>query len=198
MRPASQGGVSNTLYLLSDQGEYFLKWNETPWFGTFTAEAFHLSLLRQTGTVRVPEVIAFTESQNGAPAWMLQEWIGGASTQQEHDRLGAQLGKNIAALHSVSAAESVVGYGYATCGDDGRINYPNQEWTTFLYEAHLRHHIERARSKNRWSNQRNKCVDRLIERLPQLLNGVMLQELKETKISSPSCALRQQLPRVCL
>lgn len=169
MQPASQGGVSDTLYLLTDQGEYFLKWNETPWFGTFTTEAFHLSLLRQTETVRVPDVIAFAESQNGLPAWMLQEWIGGASVQQERDRLGAQLGEKIAAL---SAAQSVAGYGYVTRGDNGSIHYPHQEWPTFLYEAHLRHHIEQARSENRWSNQRNQRIDRLIERLPQLLSDV--------------------------
>lgn len=172
MRPSSRGGVSDTLYLLTDQGEYFFKWNETPWFGTFTTEVFHLSLLRQTQTVRVPYVVAFAESQNGSPAWMLQEWIGGASAQQESNRLGAQLGEKIAALHAVSAAESAAGYGYVTCHDDGGINYPVQEWSTFLYEAHLRHHIEQARSQNRWSNKRNQRIDRLIKRLPELLRDV--------------------------
>jgi protein-ribulosamine 3-kinase len=172
MQPANPGGVSNTAYLLTERSKYFLKWNETPWFGSFTTEAFHLSLLRQTETVRVPEVIAFAESQNGSPAWMLQEWIGGASTQQEHDRLGAQLGEKLAALHWISAVESLTGYGYVMQGNDGSINHPDQEWATFLYEAHLRHHIEQARSENRWSTQRNQRIDRLIERLPLLLSGV--------------------------
>lgn len=170
VKPVNQGGVSDTSYLLSDQGEYFLKWNETPWFGTFTTEAFHLSLLRQTETVRVPNVIAFAESQNGSPAWMLQEWIGGASVEQERDRLGSQLGEKIAALHRVSVRETATGYGYVT-HDAGSVHYPDHEWSTFLYEAHLRHHIEQARSQNRWSSQRNQRVDHLIERLPQLLNG---------------------------
>lgn len=171
IQPADRGGVSNTAYLLTDQAEYFLKWNETPWFGTFTTEAFHLSLLRQTGTVRVPTVVAFAEGQDGSPAWMLQEWIGGSSTSQERDRLGRPLGEKIAALHRVTA-QSIAGYGYVTRDDDGSIHYPHQEWAMFLYEAHLRHHIEQARSENRWSHQRNQRVDRLIERLPQLLGGV--------------------------
>lgn len=172
MQGTSQGGVSDTLYLLTDRGEYFLKWNVTPWFGTFTTEAFHLSLLRQTQTVRVPDVIAFAESENGTPAWMLQEWIGGASVQQEGNRLGAKLGETIAALHQISAAQTVAGYGYVTQDDSGAIHYPDQEWAAFLYEAHLRHHIEQARSQNRWSFQRNQRIDRLIERLPQLLSSV--------------------------
>lgn len=172
MQPTSRGGVSDTLYLLTDKGEYFLKWNETPWFGTFTNEAFQLSLLRQTNTVRVPDVIAFAESQNGLPAWMLQEWIGGASAEDERNRLGARLAEKIAALHSVTAANCTSGYGYITRDESGSEHLPVDDWATFLYEAHLRHHIERARGENRWSNKRNQRIDQLIERLPKLLSGV--------------------------
>jgi fructosamine-3-kinase len=81
--PAAVGGVSETARLQTDHGDYFLKWNTTPWFGTFITEAFQLSLLRATNTVQVPVVIAFAESENGQPAWMLQEWVGGASADAE-------------------------------------------------------------------------------------------------------------------
>src|SRR5437868_5397202 len=76
---AAQGGVSDTCRLRTERGDYFLKWNQTPWFGTFTNEAFHLALLRDTHTVHVPTIVGYAEGEAGRPAWMLQVWIEGAS-----------------------------------------------------------------------------------------------------------------------
>jgi protein-ribulosamine 3-kinase len=168
---ASRGGVSDTLHLLTDQSDYFLKWNETPWFGTFTNEALQLSLLRETNTVRVPVVIGFAEGEEGRPAWMLQEWIGGASEEDERERLGACLGERIAALHRATAG-TAPGYGYVERNADGSLRLPTTDWPAFLYEGHWRHHVERARKENRWTPERNARVDRLIARLPDLLDGV--------------------------
>lgn len=168
---ATPGGVSETARLQTERGDYFLKWNSTPWFGTFTNEAFHLSLLRDTGTVRVPQVVGFAEGEEGQPAWMLQEWVGGATPEQEANRVGAVLGERIAALHKKTAG-SAPGYGFPQRADDGTVLLPTKEWPLFFYEANLRHHIERARKENRWTPERNQRVDRLIERLPELLGGV--------------------------
>ncbi|MCU0493413.1 MAG: fructosamine kinase family protein [Chloroflexaceae bacterium] len=169
--PTAVGGVSETARLQTNHGDYFLKWNATPWFGTFTTEAFHLSLLRTTNTVRVPAVIAFAESENEQPAWMLQEWIGGASADAEPQRLGARLGERIAALHHVTANISP-GYGHPQHQRDGTVMLPHDDWATFLYEGHLRHHIERAQQDGRWTAQRHRRVEQLITRLPDLLGGV--------------------------
>lgn len=168
-----RGGVSETAHLQTKRGDYFLKWNSAPWFGTFTNETFHLSLLRATDTVRVPHVFGFAEGEEGQPAWMLQEWIGGATPEQETNRLGATLGEKMAALHKKTAG-SAPGHGFPQRNDDGTVRLPTQEWPTFFYEAHLRHHIERARKENRWSPERNQRVDRLIERLPELLGGTKI------------------------
>lgn len=168
--PAAVGGVSETAQLQTDHGDYFLKWNTTPWFGTFTTEAFHLSLLRATNTVQVPAVIAFSDSDTGQPAWMLQTWIGDAAADAEQQRLGARLGERIAALHHVTANTSP-GYGCPQQQRDGTITLPQDDWATFLYEG-LRHHIERAQQDGRWTAQRHRQVDRLVTRLPELLGGV--------------------------
>ncbi len=168
---ATSGGVSETLLLSTDDDVYFLKWNEMPWFGTFTNEAFQLSLLRQTNTVRVPIVIDFAEGEEGRPAWMLQKWAGSADQQDKSLRLGEKLGVRLAALH-LATADSAPGYGYVEPNADGSSILPTQEWVVFLYEAHLRHHIERARQENRWTAERNHRIDKLIERLPDLLGGV--------------------------
>lgn len=171
IQPTAIGGVSETLLLKTNASVYFLKWNETPWFGTLTNEAFQLSLLRQTHAVCVPVVIGFAEGQQGCPAWMLQKWAGSAGKGDESVRLGAKLGERIAALHTATL-NSAPGYGYVERNEDNSTNLPAQDWVGFLYEAHLRHHIERARKENRWSLERNQRVDRLIERLPDLLGSV--------------------------
>lgn len=38
----------------------------------------------------------------------------------------------------------------------------------FFYDT-IRHHIERARSEHRWTTERHKRMERLVERRPQLL-----------------------------
>ncbi|MBD2105291.1 fructosamine kinase family protein [Leptolyngbya sp. FACHB-261] len=165
------GGVSETLLLKTDLNVYFLKWNEKPWFGTFTNEAFQLSLLRQTNTVTVPVVIGFAEAEQGQPAWMLQEWAGTTTQDDAELRLGRKLGQRIAELHAATS-NTAPGYGYVERNEDGSTQLPTQDWASFLYEAHLRHHIERARKENRWTTERNQRVDRLVEQLPNLLAGV--------------------------
>lgn len=171
MRSATPGGVSETLLLSTGAHIYFLKWNSKPWFGTFTNEAFQLSLLRQTSTVRVPVVIGFAEGSDERPAWMLQLWAGAAQQGDEPLRVGGRLGERLAQLHRATAG-SAPGYGYVERQEDGTAILPSQSWPQFLYEAHLRHHIERARKENRWTAERNRRIDRLIESLPDLLDGV--------------------------
>jgi fructosamine-3-kinase len=126
VQPTTRGGVSDTAHLLTEQSEYFLKWNTTPWFGTFTNEAFHLSLLRATNTVRVPHVFAFMEGQEQRPAWLLQEWIGGASKSLEDNRLGAQLGRKLALLHQTTF-DTASGFGYPEQQPDGSVVLPTQD-----------------------------------------------------------------------
>lgn len=171
IQAASPGGVSDTLRLKTDAGDYFLKWNSAPWFGTFATEAFQLSLLRQTDTVRVPVVVDFAEHQEGYPAWMLQRWAGAAEPGDERHRIGSRLGERLAALHLMTAG-SAPGYGYAEREPEGAVRLPTQDWLTFLYEGHFRHNIERARKENRWTAERSQRVDRLIQRLPDLLGAV--------------------------
>jgi protein-ribulosamine 3-kinase len=165
------GGVSTTCRLRTERGDYFLKWNTTPWFGTFTNEAFHLALLRDTHTVRVPEVIGFAESEEGRPAWMLQVWLDGAADEQRECRTGARLGERIAALHRTTAGMSP-GYGFPERLTDGTVKLPTQDWPTFFYEALIRHHIQRSRQENRWTEAFNRRVDRLIDRLPGLFGDI--------------------------
>lgn len=167
IQTASQGGVSNTLRFRTDSGDYFLKWNSR--FG-FTNEAFQLSLLRQTNTVRVPVVVGVADSNGDQPAWMLQRWAGVAEPGDESIRVGSRLGERLASLH-LTTSGSAPGYGYVEREPDGSPRLPTQDWPTFLYEGHLKHSIDRARAENRWTTERNQRVDRLLERLPDLLRG---------------------------
>jgi len=155
----------------TERGDYFLKWNMKPESGTFGQEAFQLSLLRETQTVRVPEVIGFAECEGETPGWMLQRWAGRMNLANRPERVGRRLAERLAALHAQTAGKSP-GYGYVGRGGDGERVLPTQDWPTFLYEGQLQHSIERARRENWWTAERNRRVDQLIERLPELLGGV--------------------------
>ena len=167
--PASPGGVSDTLRLKTDMSEYFLKWNNSPWCGTFTNEAFHLGLIRGTQTVRVPDVVGYAEGGEGEPAWMLQNWLD--ATMQDKERLlGARLGERMAAFHRATA-NSMPGYGYTSRNEDGSAQPTTGDWAAFIADAYG-HHLRQAREQNRWTPERNRLADRLMERLPELMGSV--------------------------
>lgn len=168
---ASRGGVSETLRFRTEAQDYFLKWNNKPGFGTFTNEALQLSLLRQSRTIHVPVVVGFAEGAGEQPAWMLQVWAGSATRGDKEQRLGRILGEQVAQLH-IATADAAPGYGYVEREVDGVVRLPTQDWVGFFYDGHMRHNIERARRENRWTQERNRRVDMLIERLPDLLGGV--------------------------
>src|SRR5918992_1249020 len=68
---AVKGGcISRSWRLVTRRGAYFLKWNERPLPGMFSAEARGLELLRRAG-MRVPTVLACADAAGEAPGFSL-------------------------------------------------------------------------------------------------------------------------------
>ena len=93
-RTPVSGGDINRAYLLdlSDGTKVFMKSNRKSNADFFRAEAEGLTAIRQTGTARVPEVIA--RGEDGNEAFLLLEYIAsGARCRRSSEELGTDLGR---------------------------------------------------------------------------------------------------------
>lgn len=173
IHPVSGGDINQAYYVQTDKQKYFLKFNRQMRLGFFQFEERGLSMIRNTNTIDVPNVIRCMEF-NGVPMlWM--EWIEGEKTM-ETDSL---LGERLAALHLVE----VEGYGFEGESYIGRLPQENQlmdDWMVYYRDVRLKGQWERGRSSGKIHSMREKRLLKLMERLdewiprdpkPSLLHG---------------------------
>jgi fructosamine-3-kinase len=123
--PIPGGAVSTAVRLRTDQAAYFLKWHQTPEYGSFGAEMQGLELIRKTGTIHVPLIFGMAEVTQQIPGFILQEWIEARSSTNFTTRLGGRLGAQLAAMHHASVAQAAPGYGW---GDRSSVD-PTLQWS---------------------------------------------------------------------
>jgi fructosamine-3-kinase len=137
----------------------------------FECEARGLDQIRATNTVRVPVVYTAREARGGSPAFILLEWLEG-SRSGDYGRLGEQ----IAALHRQGTSpQRPPAYGLDHdnyIGSTPQRNAWEIEWVTFFRDYRLKPQMELAERNHRLPAQRRQKIESLIQRLPDLLDGV--------------------------
>ncbi len=149
---------------------YGFKWNPRPAAGMFLAEAEGLRALAEAHSVRVPQVYAADQEENG-PGWILMEWI-------EIGRWGEMnwegLGEGLAKMH----ARGAKGYGFSGdnyLGAAPQRNAWNADWVRFFAEQRLGFQRDWA-AQNGWLPlERARRLDWLIAHLGDFLGGVRRQ-----------------------
>jgi len=118
---------------LADGRTVFAKTHPDPPAGFFTTEATGLSWLREPGVVAVPEVLAVSDGDGAAPAFLVLEWIdeGRPSSSTEAD-----LGRALATLHR-SGAPTFGREDRRTTGSRGVPNEPCATWAEFYATQRL-------------------------------------------------------------
>ena len=163
------GFSSNSVKIASRRGTYLLKWNEQAAPTTYIHEAHSLRVLRDTGVVRVPNVLAATTPTADAPGFLLQEWI---PTRAWSRQFNQQLGAKIAQLHRCGIASP----GYATISHVSATNNNGwTDWATCYRNQYLRPAINRALRRELLTSAIEHKLERLLERLPELLGGIARQ-----------------------
>jgi fructosamine-3-kinase len=130
LEPVRGGAESRAYKLATRQAAYFLKWSAKVKPGRYPAEARGLALLRETRSVRVPEVLAVEDVRGGegadgargeaerrTPGFFLMEWLDRPPTDVYLRRVGAGLGTQVAALHRCDTFWGTTPPGYRR--DDG-------------------------------------------------------------------------------
>lgn len=174
--PVGGGCISQTLRLRTGRGEYLLKWGGPGLPGFYAAEARGLALLRATGAVRVPEVLACHDSPPADPgpaSFILLEWLAeppGAG----REAAGAALGARLAALHRASAPA----YGLDHDNYLGATPQPNgwmASWAAFFRERRLAPQAELAGRNGHLGGGRARRLARLLDRLGDWLDDRLAQ-----------------------
>jgi fructosamine-3-kinase len=159
------GGDINASYRLdTDAGPVFLKLNAADRFPMFEAEAAGLRAIRDTGAIRVPEVIGLTADDSCG--LLLLEWLDMKSVAPEDDR---EMGCRLARLHRNTAEE----FGWPNdnfIGSTGQSNTWTSDWTGFYRDQRLLPQLELA-AFNGYGGRLQQDGKRLCAKLSRILEG---------------------------
>ena len=144
-RPVFGGDINRAYALtLTDHSVIFMKANTRQKLGIFEGEAESLEFIRQTGTVRSPEVLAI--GTDGDISFLLLEYISsGPRSRSAFEELGIGL----AQMHQADTSAFVRGGKYGALhdhllGSGMQDNTPMDCWTKFFAECRLRPQFEKA------------------------------------------------------
>ena len=161
-RPVFGGDINRAYALdLSDGSVIFMKANLRQKIGIFEGEAESLDFIRQTGTIRSPEVLAI--GTDGDLSFLLLEYI---SSGRPGKASSEELGAGLARMHQADTSAFVTGGKYGALhdhllGSGMQDNTPMDSWPEFFAECRLRPQFERASS---WfDNGTRRKIDTLLE-----------------------------------
>jgi fructosamine-3-kinase len=160
--PVGGGDINEAVKVtLANDREVFIKWNQRSFPGMFTAERRGLGLLASAEALRIPVVLAHSETTDDYPAFIVMEWLGrGSSTTP----LAEALGRGLAAQHQVTAETFGLDHDNF-CGSNAQINTPAADWVTFFGERRLGYQMELASRRSRLPGQRGRRLEKLIAQL---------------------------------
>ena len=159
-RKVTGGYESSSFKLTTSRASYFVKWSPD---GKFAEEQRGLELIRATGTIRVPNVLAARDAEDGEPGFLVQEWLEPPKGDPLAQRTGTQLGEALARLHLAPAPIE----GYAR-----RLDEPHTSWVDCYRDGCLRPAIEEAARRGQMPAARRASLERLMGRLDGLLGDV--------------------------
>lgn len=170
-RAAVTGGDVNTAvrFRLDDGRTVFVKSNPAAPPGLFRAEADGLAWLGETGTVRVPRVLARRDEPELAHRFLVLEWIEPGAAAADHDEV---LGRSLAALHAFACPR----FGWAH--DDGtprdnwigplpQPNAPCATWAELYGERRLAPLVREGVDRGLFPASAGADLDRLLARLDE-------------------------------
>ncbi len=162
--PLSGGCVHHVHKLETSQGIFCIKYNRKEAFpGIFTGEAAGLKTLRESGEIRVPEVILTGESESYS--FILLEYI--SSSKRIPDFM-SDFGRCLAKLHRHTSTS----FGFESDNYMGALPQSNtwhSKWTEFFRDERLVRQSELARKKGYLKQNDLNHFERLYQRLPELI-----------------------------
>ncbi len=156
------GCINNGGKLLTDQGTYFLKWNDAHRYpDMFKKESLGLGLLIKSETVKIPSVIVVGETSRHQ--YIILEFIepGRPGVSYEND-----LGYGLAAMHKHTAEQFGLDHDNYI-GSLPQYNTEHDHWIDFLIEERLTPQLKLAVDTNKFHDTGK--FEKLFAKLPALI-----------------------------
>jgi protein-ribulosamine 3-kinase len=158
------GGSINLVYCLNtSKTKYLLKLNNKDAFpGMFKAEAEGLDIIKNSNSIRVPQVNLQDDFENDS--FLVLEWI---ETKRPDIKSSILLGERLFQMHQNTSA----GFGAIADNYMGALKQSNRShltWAAFFIEERLKPMVKVAIHKNLINNIDIQNFERLYERLPGL------------------------------
>lgn len=91
VKPVHGGSINESFFVETGHGRYFIKYHTNAPKDFFKAEARGLELIRNTNSVKVPDVLAYSDEKQ--QAFLLMEWLEGKSRHHTVWTLGDKTAK---------------------------------------------------------------------------------------------------------
>lgn len=172
----SGGDINRAARLITQNGDYFIKWNDDAPNDMFAKEARGLNLLRNAGTVIiVPKILTTQSPTDKTPGFLVMEYVkpGNGSSDDSF-----QFGSELAKLHQSHSDY----FGLDHDNYIGRLpqsNSPRPSWSIFFIEERIKPQLKAAVDSGKLPNSTLKNSSRLYSELssifpeskPSLLHG---------------------------
>lgn len=160
----SGGCINNALKLTTSEGDFFLKWQIGIPEDMFQKEAEGLKLLAKSGSIKIPEVLAY--GKLGEKHYLLMENIESAAPTGSY---WVDFGKALAEMHHNNSSEK---YGLSHDNYIGKLPQPNDfngNWIDFFIQNRLEYQLNLAIQNRLVSNELIDRYRKFYELLPGLL-----------------------------
>jgi fructosamine-3-kinase len=173
-KSVSGGSINNSFKIVTNIGNYFLKINNTVKFPKmFELEVAGLNLLRETKTIKIPNIIHFGDTENFS--FLLLEWI---ESSIESKNFWEIFGTSLAKLHKNTNVNFGLDYDNFI-GSLKQSNSTKLDWTSFFIEERLEFQLKIARNNQLVDKSTTTKFDALFLKLddifpkekPSLLHG---------------------------
>ena len=167
-QPVFGGDINSAFKLtLSDGSVIFMKANSRQKLAIFEGEAESLSFIKQTNTVRSPEVL--TIGTDSDISFLLLEYISSGSASKASSE---ELGIGLARMHQADTSAFVKGGKFGALhdhllGSGIQDNTPTDSWVSFFAERRLRPQFEKAH--HYFDSSTRKQVDTFLKNLGEYL-----------------------------
>jgi protein-ribulosamine 3-kinase len=157
------GDINQARLIQTSKGNFFIKMNTSPNAARmFETEAKGLDLLKRTGALRTPGIIASGHTEDGA--FLLLEFI---ETGYRAARFWEHFGAGLAALHRHTAVQYGLDH-HNFIGSLPQSNNRHHTWPEFYMHERLQPQLFLALQSSRLKNADARNFDKLYKKLPEL------------------------------
>jgi len=162
------GCINHASRLLTSVGDFFIKWNSGGVSDLFVREAESLRELARADTeLLIPQVYLAALPGDILPAYLVTEFL--APPVQGPDAMDEKLGRGIAQLHRYQH-EKFGFYHDNYCGSTPQANPWQDDWVSFFSEHRIAALVSMIRERRGLEAQEEKVYDKLLQKLPSLIN----------------------------